>query len=153
MPRTLIIGYGNTLRGDDAIGWRAAEQLAASQPGVGVQIQTHHQLTPELAEPISQADLVIFLDADCQGAPGRVRCQSLEPAGGRSGLTHHVNPGVLLAMAQQLFGHCPRAFVISVAGASFECGETLSPAVQRALPAVRKLLARLLAGTVLRWVF
>ena len=146
MAGTLIIGYGNTLRSDDGLGWRAAEQIAAKQTGGDIAVQMHHQLGPELAQPLSEVDLAIFIDAGYQGVPGRVSCQPVEPSDATSGFTHHVNPGVLLAMARHLFGRCPRAFIISVVGESFACGETLSPAVQRALPAVQKLVADLLAG-------
>ena len=146
MARTLIIGYGNILRGDDALGWRAAEQIAASQASSNVEVQLHHQLAPELAQSLSEVDLAIFIDAGCQGTPGQVCCQRVEPSDASSGFTHHFNPGVLLAMARHLFGRCPRAFIVSVVGESFACGETLSPAVQRALPAVQQLVADLIAG-------
>jgi hydrogenase maturation protease len=146
MARTLIIGYGNTLRSDDALGWRAAEQIAASQAGGSVEVQLHHQLGPELAQPLSEVDLAIFIDAGCQGTPGQVSCQQVEPSDASSSFTHHFNPGLLLAMAKHLFGRYPRTFIISVIGESFACGETLSPAVQRALPAVQRLVADLLAA-------
>ena len=146
MARTLIIGYGNTLRGDDGLGWRAAEQQVASQSGGDIEVQMHHQLAPELAQTMSEAGRVIFLDACCDGPPGQIRCRRVEPSGEPSGFTHHVNPSVLLAMAKHLFGHCPETFIISVAGESFECGEILSPHVERALPEVQKLIAGLMEG-------
>ena len=62
MARALIIGYGNPLRGDDGLGWRAAEQLAEIIPQSEAEVIACHQLTPELAEPISRARLVIFID-------------------------------------------------------------------------------------------
>lgn len=149
MPRCLIIGYGNPLRGDDRLGWRACEVLAAT-PQIGqnpaVEIETCHQLTPELAEPISQVDLVIFIDATSEGAPGTVLCEVLstdespeaaqaEPTGAKS-LGHHFTPTLTLAYARAIFGGNPHAAVISVAAASFALGERLSPEVDRALPEV-----------------
>lgn len=64
MAHTLIIGYGNPLRGDDGLGWHVAQRLAAVLPQHRARIEVCHQLTPELAEPISRADLVIFIDAE-----------------------------------------------------------------------------------------
>jgi hydrogenase maturation protease len=61
--RKLIIGYGNPLRGDDDVGWEAASRLAAALPSEAVHILAVHQLTPELAEAVSEADLLIFVDA------------------------------------------------------------------------------------------
>jgi hydrogenase maturation protease len=63
MTRALIIGYGCPLRGDDAFGWHAAHRLLKLAGNDSVQVLATHQLTPELAEPISHADLVIFIDA------------------------------------------------------------------------------------------
>jgi Ni,Fe-hydrogenase maturation factor len=59
---TVVIGYGNDLRGDDALGPLAATAVAEwDMPGV--QAIAAHQLMPELAEPLAQADLAIFVDA------------------------------------------------------------------------------------------
>jgi hydrogenase maturation protease len=52
MPGTLIIGYGNPLREDDGVGWQVADQLLKNSEG-SIKVLTAHQLTPELAEPIS----------------------------------------------------------------------------------------------------
>ena len=58
----LIIGYGNTLRGDDGVGPRVAETVAAlNLPGVRALVCP--MLMPEIADPISRAHTVIFVDA------------------------------------------------------------------------------------------
>jgi hydrogenase maturation protease len=58
----LVIGYGNSLRSDDEAGCRVAD-LVASWELPYVRSLTVHQLTPELAEPIAQSELTIFVDA------------------------------------------------------------------------------------------
>src|SRR5690242_12833541 len=74
MARVLVIGYGNPLRGDDGVGWHAAEALAKSLqdeervPAERVMVLACHQLTLELAEPLSRVERVIFIDA-CDGPP------------------------------------------------------------------------------------
>ena len=73
---------GNPLRGDDGVGWRVAEAVAAALPDAVADVLTVHQLTPELAEPISRAERVIFIDAAAEGKPGAVRCFAVEGAGG-----------------------------------------------------------------------
>ena len=58
----LVIGYGNTLRGDDGVGPRVVEAIGTlGLPGVRTLICP--LLTPELADPISRAEKVIFVDA------------------------------------------------------------------------------------------
>src|SRR5579862_9528285 len=54
MPaKILIIAYGNPLRCDDGIAWRAADALAQKLSDSDVEIVRLHQLAPELAETIS----------------------------------------------------------------------------------------------------
>jgi len=66
----LIIGYGNTLRGDDGAGPRVAEVVAGwSLPNV--RAISAAQLTPELAEALAGAEVVIFVDAQVSQAAGR----------------------------------------------------------------------------------
>ena len=135
MRRVLVVGYGNPLRGDDGLGWHAAEALRPVLPEA--EILTVHQLTPELAEPASRADLVIFLDAAEGGAPGEWR---EEPAGGppdaSRAFTHHITPPTLIAAAGTLYGHAPEAVLFSMTGESFDFREGLSATVARALPAM-----------------
>jgi len=61
--RILIIGWGNPLRGDDGVGWRAAELLSGTLAGHDVAVRVSHQLMPELAEEISRSEFVVFIAA------------------------------------------------------------------------------------------
>ncbi len=143
MPHTLItlvIGYGNTLRGDDGAGFLAAELLRDRLHDPEIEILGQHQLTPELMEPISRAAHVIFIDAAVSGRAGKVHRIPLRPAPACAGFTHHATPESLLAGAQSLYGHTPEATLYTIAGQSFETGQELSPSVRRA---VNELVATL----------
>ncbi|MCC7103627.1 MAG: hydrogenase maturation protease [Chloroflexi bacterium] len=134
----LVIGYGNPLRRDDGLGQRIVERLA-SQPDPDVETIASHQLTPELAEPIGRAALVIFVDANQGPKPGRIEVRPIAPSsapGDSLSFSHHVDPAVLLVWAQLLYGACPPAWVVSVEGADFGYGTGLSPAVEAAVPGV-----------------
>ncbi len=62
MPWSLVIGVGSDLRRDDAVGRHVAEVIEAmALDHVSVLVTT--QLVPELVEPISAADRVVFVDA------------------------------------------------------------------------------------------
>ena len=61
--RVLIIAYGNPLRCDDGVAWRAAEALEGKFPSEQVEILRLHQLAPELADAVRQRELVLFVDA------------------------------------------------------------------------------------------
>ena len=131
----VVFGYGNTLCRDDGLGYRAAELLSARISDPWVEVIACQQLDPELAEPLRQARLAIFIDSNCFGAPGELSCCPVAPDGGQTGgITHQFQPGALLAMSQAFYGHAPEAYLYSVGAASFDLGESLTPAVQAALP-------------------
>lgn len=131
--RALVIGYGSPLRGDDALGMRVAERLAARElPGTDVRALV--QLTPELAADIAEARLAIFVDARADAGDGAgVQIRTIEPAAtGAAGplFAHVVEPEVLLALARALFGRCPPAFLITAPAPECGLAEALSPAAQ-----------------------
>ena len=145
MNAILVIGYGNPLRGDDGVGWRVAEEAAGVLPDPPVTVLTVELLTPELADPISRSDLLILIDAAADGPPGEVRCFPIAAGSAAAASlaigTHEVTLDRLLGMAQELFGHCPPAYMITIAGESFEVSEALTPAVEAA---TAEALARVL---------
>lgn len=144
MPRALLIGYGNTLRGDDALGPMAVERLRALMPQA--EFISCHQLGPELAERLAAFDCAIFIDAACDGEPGTVQAMRLSPTGGEtSSITHHVHPGALLELAHTLYGSAPRALLVTGVGASFENHEGLSEKGREALDEICRLAPELLA--------
>ena len=135
MARVLILGYGNPLRGDDGLGWHAAEALRAALPDA--EIVTSHQLTPELAETASRAELVIFVDAGVGDCPGEWRAVPVAsvPETTRA-FSHHVTPASILEAARLLYGRAPEGVLFSMTAASFDFGAGLSAPVTAALPAM-----------------
>jgi hydrogenase maturation protein HypF len=143
-PAILILAYGNPLRGDDGVGWQAA-MLLEKQLGDQVEVITRHQLTPELAEVISRAERVVFIDAACEGIPGEVLCQEVQATTFvAQPFTHHVAPGDLLSAAQELFGHAPQGHLITINGGDFGFHEGLSTPVEAALPEVVAYVERVI---------
>jgi hydrogenase maturation protease len=147
----LVIGYGNPQRGDDGVAWKVLDSLRATQPrpdAPPLRLKRVHQLAPELADPASRARAVIFVDARADASPGTVSCEPVTPGTGTGSLTHSLSPQAVLLYAERLFGHVPRAAVVTVGGTSFDHGDELSPEALRAVPkASRRIrsLARLWA--------
>ena len=134
--RLLVIGYGNPLRSDDGLGWIIAKKLA-KRIGKSATVLTVHQLTPELAVAISEADLVIFIDACYDGAPGSWQCETIRGALAPSQTyAHHLTPATLLIYARAVLNAEPAALLVSVAGASFEYGQKVSPSVAAIVPEI-----------------
>jgi hydrogenase maturation protease len=133
--RILVVGLGNPYRGDDAIGIRAAEEFEAMNQDSTVEVMVAQELLPELAEVISHTDLLVFLDAKAGGVLGSIEVSELKPPELGSGVfLHTLTMETLLSTAGTLFGHSPKAMLISLAGENFEFGSHLSPEVEEALP-------------------
>jgi hydrogenase maturation protease len=135
MARVLVIGIGNPLRSDDGLGWAVVEQLSA-RTGENLQVLKVHQLTPELAEAISEVDLAILVDAGAHGVPGAVTCDPVSVADADLRFSHDITPAAVLQMAKTLYGKSPKAHLLCVTGKSFEHGEGLSPEMIAAIPQV-----------------
>jgi hydrogenase maturation protease len=138
--KTLILGYGNTLRKDDGLGVYAVQTLASLNLPDGVEIYTSQQLSPELSPTLAQVDHAIFIDvalASSAEQPGTIKTRTLQPRTSQPGsITHHFDPETLLAMAESLYGHAPHAMLFSVTAASFDLEEGLSPEVTAAMPSL-----------------
>ena len=143
---TLIIGYGNALRGDDGAGYIAAELLRDRIHRPETEILSQPQLLPELMEPISRSAHVIFIDASVSGRAGKVNRIPLRPAPACARATHHATPEALLAGAQSLYGHTPEATLYTIPGRNFEVGQELTPSVRRAVNQLVATLERELAN-------
>ncbi len=157
----MILGIGNPLRGDDGLGWIAAERVAEEMGGV-CDVVAVHQLTPDLAPCLAAARLAILIDASVEGRPGdmRVRQVTLErphpltpspfivngegetwPGNDMNPqasvlVTHHYAPDALAALAEALYGACPPLFTVTVTGACFDLCECLSSIVAQQMPAI-----------------
>lgn len=133
----LVIGYGNPLRGDDGAGWAAADMLADRTQAI-----TTHQLVPELAEPISKAGLVVFIDAAADLPPGKISRRPVQPLEQTYSMTHHFSPAGLLSLARQVYGRCPQALLFTIGGEDFSHRQELSRTVQAACRRVVRQVRR-----------
>jgi len=134
----LVIGYGNTLRGDDGVGPRVAEAVGRMRlPHVRTLICP--LLTPELADPISRADRVVFVDAAVD-APKDVQWRELKPNDTSQIMAHAADPRTMLALARDVFGHAPEAWWLTIPATDLGFSEEFSPTVWEHLDvAVRKI--------------
>lgn len=139
----LVIGYGNTLRRDDGVGWWVVEALAGRVDPGQVRMMTCHQLTVELAGLISGFQQVILVDAAKGMNPGAVDCCEVtpDPVAAQS-MLHYMTPEALLTSALALYGIAPRTRLVTIVGGDFTVGEGLTPEVAAAIPdAVERIVS------------
>ena len=126
----LVIGYGNRLRGDDAVGPLAAD-AAAGWWLPGVEAVAVPQLTPELAAPLARARCAVFVDAATDA--DEVSCRAVTPSATASAMGHALDPGGLLGLALQAFGRAPGAWLLTLPTSAFEMGAGLTRAARTGL--------------------
>jgi hydrogenase maturation protease len=129
----LVIGYGNSLRGDDGVGRQVAEQVAAwNLPQVSS--LSVHQLTPELAELIAHTDVVLFVDASLRdGNQTEAQIERLQATDLHLPSDHLWTANGLLQLAQLLYGASPVAYQIWIPARQFDYGTTLSATTREGL--------------------
>ena len=136
----LVIGYGNTLRSDDGVGQRAVEAIAALHLP-GILTLSFPLLTPEIAEPISRARTVVFVDAAVD-APREVQLRKLQPAESSQIMAHAADPATMLALARDVFGSAPAGWLLSIPVQDLGIGDQISEFARRNLEvAIERLKA------------
>ncbi len=142
----LVIAWGDPRREDDGVAWHVVEGLRTLRPRRGrpaLHLRHAHQLGPEMAECVSRAAGVVFVDCCRDGVPGQVRREPVTPGAGWNPLARSLSPQGLLLYAEALHGRAPQAVVVSVGGERFGVGGQLSPAVRRAIPRAIRTIVRL----------
>ncbi len=116
--KVLVYGYGNPARGDDGLGPALAAALEdLDLPGTTV--ESGYQLVIEDAVALSEHDAVIFVDADLS-APEPFRFDRVRPQRQLSFSTHSVTPGMLLALADDLFAKKVPGYILGIRGYEFD---------------------------------
>ena len=136
---TLIFGWGNPSRGDDALGPMFVEhfiELASRHPEWGaVDCLTDFQLQVEHALDLQGRQRVLFVDASLE-APAPFSLMRIEAARDNSFTTHAMSPqAVLKVFADIDDGEPPPCWLLAIRGEAYELGEPLSDAAQQRLQA------------------
>lgn len=149
---TLVLGLGNTLLSDEAVGIRVIRRLEATSDLAQVRLLDGGTLGFTLAAPIAECPHLIVVDAARMGeSAGTVRvfegsAMDLQLSGkGKS--VHEVSLADLMDMAR-LSDTLPRhRALVGIEPANVDWGETLTPEVQAAVPQAMNLVRALVA----RW--
>src|SRR5580765_1251401 len=115
MKKFLIIGIGNTGRGDEGLGWKLAEKAEGLFHEEG-DVEYRYQLQVEDAELISHYDFVIFADAtdnELQKGFSFVKCN---PASEYFFSSHIQSPETILYLSKTVFEKSPGAFLLLMKG-------------------------------------
>ena len=149
-PRVAVMGVGNELKGDDALGVRVARALGPRARASERVLVIEAGLAPENFCSLLRRfkpDLIILVDAvQMSQRPGTVRALDLNSAA-RSGLsTHNASLHTLVDYLQVELG-C-EFLVLGVQAAEFAFEAPLSPPVEASVDALAEQLADMLVPTL-----
>ena len=131
----LLLAIGNESRGDDALGPLLARRFGDWLDSVGmharVEVIEDFQLQIEHTMDLMGRELVLFIDAGMD-TPAPFSFYGARARRRAGHTTHAVAPETLLGIYQEVHDAAPPpAFVLCVAGVSFELGEPLSADAER----------------------
>lgn len=143
MNDILIIGIGNSLRGDDGIAETIVSSLMSASPDADFLVTT--QLNYEHAQQMAAYRAIVFIDATVQLEPGKWSMTRLIASRElHSGLTHHVTPGDLLTVCKTLYDASPSCFLLSVGANCFDQPDDLTERVKAVVSNIVQYLIEML---------
>jgi hydrogenase maturation protease len=145
--KTLIIGLGNPILGDDGVGWKVAQKISDQLSVISGQFVETDCLSLgglSLMERMVGYDRVILIDSmeTGQGPEGSVRVFPLEaltnPSAGHSTAIHDTSLMTALEMGRKMGLDLPASVTVVAVEAKnvYDFSEELSPAVAAAVPAM-----------------
>ena len=155
MTKTLVIGLGNPILGDDGVGWKVAEQVStAVNPRTPVEVDTAALGGLSLMERLLGYDRVVLVDSmeTGQSPVGSVSTFPLaslqDPMSGHSASAHDTSLITALKTAESIGADIPkRVDVVAIEAQNvYDFSEDLSPAVAAAVPEAVQAVLNIIQG-------
>ncbi|MCL5960124.1 MAG: hydrogenase maturation protease [Chloroflexi bacterium] len=149
--KCLVIGIGNTLRGDDGLGPVTVAGLETMIAGGDsrVRVLALPQLDVLLAAEMSEVDTVIVVDAREDDNEDVVRVERVEPTPGPlvpHHTSHTIGAAALLRMAQDWYGSAPICYTVMPKGYDFSISENISDGARLAAERARDTIVEILVS-------
>ena len=149
MKRTLIYGYGNPGRQDDALANELIEQIeAAKSKGefAGIDTDSNYQLNIEDAEIISKYETVIFVDASIEEIQD-IAFTKVEPSDAKVEFSMHaVSTSFVLDLCKKMYDKEPEVYLLHIKGYEWEFMEELTSGALSNLDKAFDLLLNIFQG-------
>jgi hydrogenase maturation protease len=130
----LLVGIGNSGRGDDGLGWRFLD-MTDSLGYDFLDLEYRYQLQVEDAELISGYDVVVFVDASHEKLGKGFGIMPCIAASHAFFSTHAQAPAAILHLANHLYNKFPKAYVLAISGEEWDLQTSLSTEAEKNLQA------------------
>ncbi len=150
--KTIVVGLGNPMLGDDGVGWRVVGQLKEQAGVAGVEIDALAAGGLSLMERLLGFDRAIIVDAsdlgDAEiGSLRQFRLDDLpDPNTGHLGSSHETNLQTALRIGRLSGALLPEEVIVVAIETShvYDFSDSLSPKVTEAVPKAVELILSLL---------
>lgn len=123
--KMLLLGIGNSGRGDDGLGWKFVECVEKFCYKF-IEFEFRYQLHIEDADTIGNYEVVVFVDASHEKIENGFQVSSCKPSDHYYYSTHAQDPGAILHLCNNLFNKFPKAYLVAIAGEEWDLGSSLS---------------------------
>ncbi len=149
--KTIVIGLGNPILGDDGAGWRVVAALQNRLPG-GIEVDTLAGGGLSVMERLVGYDRAVIVDTlnTGRGVKGSIKVCSLEslpnPFLGHLGSAHETSLMTALDVGRSLSAHLPgQVIVVGIESPDvFDFDESLSPEIEAAIPGAAQAVLEIL---------
>lgn len=149
MKRTLIYGYGNPGRQDDALANELIERIEMAQLNgdfKGIDTDSNYQLNIEDAEIISKYETVIFVDASIEEIQD-IAFTKVEPSDAKVEFSMHaVSTSFVLDLCKKMYDKEPDVYLLHIKGYEWEFMEELTSGALSNLDKAFDLLLNIFQG-------
>ena len=128
----LLVGIGNSGRGDDGLGWEFVERINALGFD-SLDCEFRYQLQVEDAALISKYDVVVFVDATHDKLRSGFQMSRCISAPHSFFTSHAEAPGAILYLANELYTRFPKTYTLAISGTEWELQTSLSQEARRNL--------------------
>ena len=148
MTKKIVIGIGNPLRGDDALGYVVVNAFNEKYgEGELADVDCFHmqQLGLELLPYFEDCEVLIFVDASVKVDEGVLQMELIEPGSMVDNpVSHFFDPETLLSSTYALYQAHPKTYLLSVGASDFEIREGLSEKIEASVPKVLEKIESIL---------
>lgn len=144
--KTLVVGMGNTLKGDDGAGCVVCERLQDSLGGMVIDAGTvpENYIGPIIAK---EPEVLLVVDAmDFGGAAGEVKIFKPEELSSAAISTHTLSPRLFVDVICKSIG--AEVWFVGVQPGQTELGEGLSSQVKEAVDSLAGMIGEALGGDI-----
>ncbi len=117
--KILLIGIGNSGRGDDALGWLFLDEVK-KRYGNKFDYEYRYQLQIEDAELIAHYHTVYFVDASIDIKDNPYGIKPVKPVEIHHFTSHELPPETILYLCQTVYNQKPAVKLIGIFGKNFE---------------------------------